>query len=424
MTRLFDIYMNEMLVAGLHEKRGTRLVFQYDVGYLSQEAVQPIFPCLPIQAEPFGPAISRAVFEGLLTDNEAIRLQMSRIYNTSIEDFWGLISAIGRDCAGALSIVSAGEAPPQAVGTPDDPVEWLTENELAEQLANLKLYPLGPENDRRRRISLAGYQEKMAVRINDFGEIGVPLDGCPSTYILKPERKDYPGISANEHFCMSLARKIGMVVATTKLAIAGNLPYLAIERFDRAFIGHNAQEIHRIHQYDFCQALGLPPYDKYEDNKGPSVKDSLNLLLKSTNSTENILRFIAALCYNIFIGNCDAHGKNYSFLTIPGNINLAPLYDIVCTRAYPDTNRGMAMKIGDAKIIDNVRWRHWQQLASSTGVDFTIIQTLITQTAEKMLAHIPPLLDDFRRQNIPMEQPERIAAFARSQIAHMLDEAP
>jgi serine/threonine-protein kinase HipA len=419
MNRLFNIYWNEMLVGALYERRGDKLVFQYDTSYLSQ-SVEAIFLCLPLQAEPFTPAISRVVFEGMLPENEAIRAAMSRIYETPIENIWGLISAIGRDCAGAISIVPTGEKPPISIGSDADAVDWLTETMLAEELANLKIRPLGTQNNKRRRISLAGYQEKMAVRITQSGQISVPLDGAPTTYILKPDRSDFTGLAINEHFCMTLGARIGLNVAKTELRRAEDIQYLAVARYDRLI---QDQAIYRIHQYDFCQAIGLPPYKKYEEDGGPSVRDCFSLLENSTKRKEDITQFIQALAFNIFIGNCDAHSKNYSFLVTNEGLRLAPLYDIFCTKAFPTLSHHLSMKIGDVQIVDRVRWRHWQNLADQIGIEFELVQSLVKLTAEQILAELPSLFDNFRERQIAMEQPERIAAFARSQIAHVLDEA-
>jgi serine/threonine-protein kinase HipA len=419
MNRQFDIYLNELLVGALYERRGDKLVFQYETSYLSQ-SVQPVFLCLPLQAEPFPPAISRVVFEGMLPENETIRAAMSRIYETSIENIWGLISAIGRDCAGAISIVPTGEKPPIAIGSDEDAVDWLTEMLLAEELANLKIRPLGSQNNKRRRISLAGYQEKMAVRINQSGLIGVPLDGAPSTHILKPDRSDYAGLAINEHFCMTLAAHIGLNVAKTELRRAGDIQYLAVVRYDRLI---QDQAIHRIHQYDFCQAIGLPPHKKYEEDGGPSVRDCFSLLESSAKRNEDITEFIQALAFNILIGNCDAHSKNYSFLVTNDGLRMAPLYDIFSTKAFPTLSHHLSMKIGDVQIVDRVRWRHWQNLADQIGIEFELVHALVKLTAEQILSELPGMLENFNERQIAMEQPERIAAFARSQIAHVLDEA-
>jgi serine/threonine-protein kinase HipA len=424
MTPMFDIYLLDQLVGSLSRRRDDRLIFTYESDYVSQPGAAPIFMSLPLQGEPFGPAVSRAVFEGLVPENADIRQQIARIYETSSSDFWGLMSSIGRDCAGALSIVRSGDTPPKATGTADDPVDWLTGQQLAEELSHLRIRPLGAHNNKRRRISLAGYQEKMAVRLHPDGQIGVPLDGCPSTHILKPERSDCPGLAANEHFCLMLASASGLAVAATALATAEDVPYLMVTRYDRLVSGHNAQEIHRIHQYDFCQAMGYPPHKKYQDDGGPSVRDCLQLLLHTGDVVTDTTRFLQALAFNVMIGNCDAHSKNYSFLMVNNTLRFAPLYDIFCTKGFHNLTDHMAMKIGDVQIIDRVRWLHWQQMAAQGGIDFEVVRLVVRDTASRMLNALPALLDAFRTKGVAMEQPEKIAAFARHQIAHVLEEAP
>ncbi len=420
---MLQVFLNGHLVGSLEARKDGKFVFAYDISYLSQIDAKPLFPCMPLQVPAFAPAVSRAAFEGLIPENEDIQRYLARAYGATDDDFWRLLSAIGRDCAGALSIVPAGESPPPAIGTLDDPVDWLSDEQCAEELANLRRRPLGISDNIRRRVSLAGYQDKIAVRISDDGRIGIPLDGCPSTHIIKPEQRDYPGIVVNEHFCMTLLKFMGVASADTAIGFAGDLPYLLIKRFDRRVQNTNRREIHRLHQYDFCQALSVPPRQKYQQDGGPSAVQCLKLIDISADRATDIIFFIQALAINVLIGNCDAHSKNYSFLRHESGIRLAPLYDIFCTKAYNNLTDHLAMQIADVQVIDRVRWRHWKLLAQQSQLAFEPIKLIVTETAELMRTCLTQCLDDFRTQGLPMEQPERIAAFARSQIEHVLDEA-
>jgi serine/threonine-protein kinase HipA len=420
---MLHVFLNSVLVGALDVRKDGKVVFTYDVNFLSKAEAYPIFPCLPLQSASFAPGLSRAVFEGLIPENEEVRRLLAKAFGVVQDDFWSFLSAIGRDCAGALSIVPAGEVPPPATGAPDDPVEWLSNEQCIEELANLRRRPLGMNNNIRRRVSLAGYQEKIAVRIHADGRIGVPLDGCPSTHIIKPEQTDYSGIVINEHFCMTLLKHMGIPVADTAIGFAGSLPYLLIKRFDRIKSGANHQNIQRQHQYDFCQAFGLPPFRKYQHDGGPSAVQCIKMLDVSADKMTDITLFLQALVCNVLIGNCDAHGKNYSFLETDSGMRLAPLYDVLCTKAYANLTDHLAMTIAEVQIIDCVRWKHWRSLAQKAKVDFESVKLVVVEVAEQMLFHLDPCLKSFERRGLSMEQPERIAAFARTQIAHVLDEA-
>jgi serine/threonine-protein kinase HipA len=82
---------------------------------------------------------------------------IARDVGVSRDDRYGLIRALGRDCAGALVIQPDEEPPPPRATTLT--AELLIDGEIADLVANLRTAPLGCR--RRVRISLAGVQEKL-----------------------------------------------------------------------------------------------------------------------------------------------------------------------------------------------------------------------------------------------------------------------
>lgn len=101
-----------------------------------------------------------------------------------------------------------------------------------------------------------------------------------------------------------------------------------------------------------CQALSILPENKYEEDGGPSIRKISSLLLDKTKLPLSSLKeFAKATVFNYLIGNCDAHGKNFSLLytSQPSSPRLAPLYDLTSTTIYPHLKRNMAMKIGNEK---------------------------------------------------------------------------
>lgn len=69
---------------------------------------------------------------------------------------------------------------------------------------------------------------------------------------------------------------------------------------------------------------------------GPGTQTSLDLIARATaRPAADRLAFIRALVFHYLVGNADAHGKNYALLHRGLTPDLAPLYDIVCTAAYP-----------------------------------------------------------------------------------------
>ena len=197
--------------------------------------------------------------------------------------------------------------------------------------------------------------------------IGIPKNDSPSTHILKPEIINFLNSAYNEHFCLSLANAIGLEAAKTSFRKIGTIPCIIIERYDR-------KGTKRLHQEDFCQALGKLPTQKYQNEGGPSLKDCFDLLNDiSPYLIQDRLRVIDYVFYNFIVGSTDAHGKNYSIVYdhdshIPPR--LAPLYDVLCCQIYKEHSRKMAMKIDDKYIANEVYARHWERFCQLIGISF------------------------------------------------------
>ncbi len=110
-------------------------------------------------------------------------------------------------------------------------------------------------------MSLAGVQTKLGVAIDDKGRICVPINGAPSTWILKPDSERLFGGVQNEALCLVLAKRLGLNAPEVTTGKAGKRTYLMVKRYDRV---EQSGRWRRLHQEDFCQALGKPPSAKYE----------------------------------------------------------------------------------------------------------------------------------------------------------------
>jgi serine/threonine-protein kinase HipA len=261
--------------------------------------------------------------------------------------------------------------------------------ELADKFAELPRHPLlaGEEGI---RLSLAGAQGKLAVAIRD-GKFCLTLDGSPSSHILKPKSPHFEGLVENEFFCMRLAGHAGLEVAAVEIGTARDIRFLQVERFDRKRLPDGRLE--RIHQEDFCQALGIPPEMKYQQEGGPNLKKCFELVRAvSTVPGPDILRLFDVVVFNFLIGNNDAHGKNFSFLYDGAGARLAPHYDLVCTQAYPDLSRDMAMKIGDGRKPSKVTAKNWHKFFKEAGIGQAAAETRLVEIAQRVCEQVSAMV--------------------------------
>ena len=287
-------------------------------------------------------------------------------------------------------------APP--TGSEPGSYDPLDEAALARLLAELPKRPL-LAGEKGLRLSLAGAQNKMAVARTETG-YSLPLNGAPSTHILKPPSPHFAGLIENECFCMKLAAAVGLNVAAVRIAQAQDSPFLEIERYDRRHLSDGSVE--RLHQEDFCQALGVVPELKYQAEGGPGLKSCFELV-RSVSSVPavDLLRLFDAVVFNYLIGNRDAHGKNFSLIYDGREIRLAPLYDLVCTQANPELSQTMAMKLGGERDPASVMPRNWRKFADEAGLGQPVALRRIQALAQRVLDAVKTLAPDFGAVNQP-----------------------
>lgn len=248
-------------------------------------------------------------------------------------------------------------------------------------------------------MSLAGAQPKVPVIVDDDGRMALPTNSAaPTTHILKPEPKRFPGLVDNEAFCMALARACELPVAQiTKAQTASGERFLMVERYDRDL---TADPIRRLHQEDFCQALGLPADKKYQQEGGPTVAQSAELIRSCTPiPAQELPRLIRAVAFNWIVGNCDAHGKNYSLLYDQGAPTLAPLYDIVSTVVYPELTTRLAMSIDGARDLEEVDDRSWVKLAGDAGYRPAFVTRTVNDLLRRAAIEAPILIGTSAHDN-------------------------
>lgn len=330
---------------------------------------------LPMSTHDFPNGVVQPFVRGLLPEGDAL-LAIADQLDLRASDSYGLIAALGQDCAGALVIQ------PENVDPPPVPTiltaQPLTESELAEAIDLLRTVPLGISS--RVRISLGGVQEKLLLTALSGGTWGRPIDGTPSTHILKPEIRGYPNTVENEAFCMRIAGQLGLPVAEVATTDVRKRPVLIVGRYDRV-IDHTGQ-VDRIHQEDFCQAFALSPDQKYEEHAGPTLR-RIASTLEAVAPPGDRDTFLRAVTLNVLVGNGDAHGKNFSLLhEDSGTLRLAPLYDVLSTLFYEQYH--LAMYVDKVQRMDRVTISRIVNEAGSWGMRRDRAEGIVSDLVSRM----------------------------------------
>ena len=209
---------------------------------------------------------------------------------------------------------------------------------------------------------------------------------------------------------MVLARRCGLPVAAVTTGVAGARSYLLVTRHDRAW---QDGRMVRLHQEDFCQALGRPPVAKYQHNStgvaGPSLAEMF-ALVRQHMTARDINRLLDAVIFNVAVGNVDSHAKNYSILLSPGRVELAPLYDLMSGLDWPNITPNHAQDIGGQRRGRHIYGRHWRRMAQETGLAGPATVRRVVAVAERVIAQLPGAVEEVTAMTGGGERLDRLAA--------------
>ncbi|MEH6552209.1 MAG: type II toxin-antitoxin system HipA family toxin [Pseudomonadales bacterium] len=378
MVRVLDVYLHSRLVGKLIQSDVGTMKFRYDSVWLEGDATTILSHSLPHQAESFRAKQCLGFFGGILPE-ESKRERIAKNLGISDKNAFAMLAEIGGECAGAVTFLPEGQ-PLEVTGAS---YKMLAEEELEGILLDLPKRPL-MAGEAGVRLSLAGAQDKITVHCFDE-RISVPLYGAPSTHIIKPAIERYKDTVLNEAVCMKLAKAIGLPVADVDVLPLGTISALSVKRFDRDVAVDG--KITRLHQEDFCQALGIVSEMKYQCEGGVSLKQAFSLVRTASSIPAiDLQHLLDVVLFNFFIGNNDAHGKNFSLIYKNGKARLAPFYDLLSTVYYPELSDTMAMKIGGQYIPSEISNRHFERMAEEAGLSKPMVLKRIGLVADKMLS--------------------------------------
>jgi len=387
MSRELNVYLCGKKIGVLYDDELGHLSFQYEADAKRQLSVR-----MPVRPEIYDVSYAVPFFNNLTPEGEALNF-IAQFFRISKNNAFSILDKIGGDCAGAVSLYEG-----SLEKNTDSQLLEIDDESLARNIDELPDNPLliGIENSP--RLSLAGAQSKFAVcKIKD--KYYRSNDKHPTTHIIKIKHKYLPNLLENELFCMKLAQKI-LGTINIELCAAKGRKYLEIERYDRQIIDG---EINRIHQEDFCQVLGYPAHQKYQQDGGPGIIDCYNAIINySSQPPADANKFIYQIVFNYLIGNADAHAKNFSILHKNENILLSPAYDLLSAEIYPRSkvSRIIAMKINGKEEHDAIGKNDFIALFELLGLNATNTMRLIKDKFTNVVKTAEDLKDELNSDNL------------------------
>lgn len=412
MSERLYVHFGDQTIGELCINDSAMMQFCYFEDWVQSQGAFPISLSLPLDGS-FAIHASHYFFANLLPEGN-VRQQICKSLGISQSNDFLLLGAIGGDCAGALAITRS--EVPERTGTPPQ-YEAITEEQLA-------LWSIGTPDAfsamtgrNQVRLSLAGAQDKLPVCMRG-DEIVVPIGDTPSTHILKFASPFYSHLPENETFVTLLAKAVQLAVVDVGLRQTNKARVAVITRYDRVLIEGRYK---RLHQEDFCQAMGISSSNKYEKEGGPSLEQCAELLRRYTAfpllELHKLLRWSI---FNLIVGNADAHGKNLSLLyDANGTPGLAPFYDLVCTRNYKKISRDLAMTLGGVSDPDQVGTKQLQALASNLHINANAVVRETNLMIDQISEALPHSIENFATQFGDSPAIQRIPIIVRKQLRRL-----
>ena len=419
------VYLNNRLVGHLTKDPSGAIGFAYDETWLSWQHALPVSLSLPLQETPYRGEKVVAVFDNLLPDSDMLRRRVANKVGARGTDAYSLLTAIGRDCVGALQFIAGdGDAIDTTATLKGEEVDEAAIDSL---LRNLVQAPLGLNRDDEFRISIAGAQEKTAL-LHHEGCWFKPHGTTATTHIFKtqigqlPNGIDLSNSVENEYYCLKLIEAFGLPVNAAHIQTFGETKALVIERFDRRWSRDG--RLLRLPQEDCCQALSVPPGAKYQSEGGPRIVEILDLLKGSDTPEKDQITFFKAQLLFWLIGATDGHAKNFSIhLTPGGRYRMTPLYDVLSAQPSLDAKQirrnqmKLAMSVGknNRYRLHDIHARHFVQTGEIARLPKRLVRDIIEDIGAKANTAIQKI-----EQALPEGFPEHIHMSITSAISQRI----
>jgi serine/threonine-protein kinase HipA len=383
---VLHVFLRDILVGSIVALHGRETVFTFDDSYVENDARPTLTQGLMdaygrLRVRPGRVGRILPFFANLLPEGD-LRAYIAQRAGVDRRDDLALLWLTGSDLPGAVTARDPeGRAiPPVSAGGPQ----------------------ITPSADRLFRFSLAGVQLKFSALRNATGGLTIPVSGRDGDYIVKLPSLHFQRVPENEYLMVQFAREIGLdvpecsVIELTDIdGLPNDLPPMKetkafmVRRFDR---NHGED---RIHIEDFNQVYRQYPDSKYDNHDYNDMARDIYRWM----GVEVLRDFVKRLVFTIAIGNADMHLKNWSLIYRDNRTPaLAPVYDYLCTSAYPIAGRNeLALSLGGVKAFSVIDDAVFERSARRANLSPRIVLTAAHEMRDRILAtwpHVRTLLRD------------------------------
>lgn len=401
MTEILGVGLHGKIVGYLTQTTKGQITFRFTEAYLSS-------PNRPVLSQSFEDNLSRIYsgqkrslppfFANLIPEHGTLRELIEKNLGVETDNDLALLEAVGRDLPGAVEVIRVNE---DSFPSKDDQAMFAYITEDSDDSPKAEAMGL--------RFSLAGVQMKFSV-LRDPEKIALPAHNQDGDWIVKLGSARFPFVVQNEYAVMQWAKAAAFDVPecyiqdakTVSIALKNQADFgdsvFVIRRYDRN-LGK------RIHQEDFAQVTSKKPSLKYDQLKYEQCAG----LVKQLGGDDTYYEFIRRLTFMIASGNADAHLKNWSLLYLDSQYpSLAPMYDQVCTIAWPELDSKLALKLASTKNFFALDLQRFEELAKRADAD-------LTKTAETVQETLSRLVEAWNRSQIfnllPLPHAQRLQNF-------------
>ena len=377
----------------LTRNENSGLSFKYTKSFIENPNAVPLSLSLPLRSEGFGDVLTRAFFDNLLQErSEPLEAIMTR-EGLERDDVAGLLLHLGKDCAGAVSVLAIGQAPTKVPGNFLLDYDIIGFGHLSEIIKSLHINNVFPDGIHD-PSPLAGVQNKFAVTVLPDGQFAFPKrgSGAPTTHIIKVPKRSHSSDARQETAALILSKAVGIETIEAEVLLFDEIEALIVKRFDRDL--NQEGLVIRHHQEDFAQALGLPRQLKYQRDGGVGRCFDIHAIRTVLDQTVEPgaarTTFFSATIFDLLVGNVDAHAKNHALIyDVSGKAKLSPRYDILPTRLDPQVTEFLPYQIGEARIFDELTISDLNMFLKDLGFASAkgrqrLLQTIVTEHSLKL----------------------------------------